>query len=251
MDQKGFAPIATILIIAVGLILGGGIYLFLKNKVASTTVQSANLFTSVVLNNTTIENNTNAATCNTNGVYPDPQCTPGAVFSNVTATDTCATGYMSSVGAPSATTRNRVYTEYGIASYNIGQYQIDHFIPLKLGGSNNISNLWPQPAVPTPGFLEKDQVATYLYDRVCSGKLTLAQAQQNISTDWLEIYKSVFGNTTSVVPVSPSAATLSNTSTQNAAVPVGATVECNDGIYGFGQYSTTCSKHGGVMKWLY
>jgi hypothetical protein len=62
-------------------------------------------------------------------------------------------------------------------------------ISLELGGSNDISNLWPEAADPTPGFHQKDQVENYLHKQVCEGKLSLKQAQQEIATDWLRVYE--------------------------------------------------------------
>jgi hypothetical protein len=84
--------------------------------------------------------------------------------------------------------KDKVYAEYGITSHSSGQYQIDHFIPLELGGSNDISNLWPEPANPKPGFHEKDKVENYLHDQVCSGTRNLSGAQDAIVSDWVAIY---------------------------------------------------------------
>jgi hypothetical protein len=62
-------------------------------------------------------------------------------------------------------------------------------IPLELGGSNELANLWPEPATPTPGFHQKDCVENYLHAQVCTDKtMTLAQAQRAITTDWLDVY---------------------------------------------------------------
>jgi hypothetical protein len=85
--------------------------------------------------------------------------------------------------------KNQVYTDYAVASHPRGAYEIDHFIPLELGGSNDIANLWPQPARPAPGFHEKDKVETALHDEVCkTHTMTLDQAQRLIATDWLTYY---------------------------------------------------------------
>ena len=48
---------------------------------------------------------------------------------------------------------------YGGMSYPqaLGAYEVDHFIPLEIGGSNDLTNLWLEPASPTPGFHQKDQ----------------------------------------------------------------------------------------------
>ena len=84
--------------------------------------------------------------------------------------------------------KNQVYAEYGIASHTPGQYEVDHLVSLELGGSNDISNLWPELASPTPGFHEKDQVENYLHSQVCSGAIALIDAQVEIATNWLGVY---------------------------------------------------------------
>jgi hypothetical protein len=60
-----------------------------------------------------------------------------------------------------------------------------------LGGSNDISNLFPEAASPKPGFHEKDKVENYLHDQVCSGAMTLQIAQIAIATNWLDVYNSM------------------------------------------------------------
>lgn len=82
-----------------------------------------------------------------------------------------------------------VYGEYGIAyPQPAGTYELDHLIPLELGGDNADANLWPEPASPTPGFHEKDQLETRLHDLVCAGRLDLATAQHAIASDWYSAY---------------------------------------------------------------
>lgn len=125
--------------------------------------------------------------CQVNGALPDPACTPGAVF-NVSTTQICQSGYSSSVRNVPTSEKNQVYAEYGIASHTTGEYEVDHLISLELGGSNDIANLWPEAASPKPGFHEKDQVENYLHSQVCSGKMSLADAQRQIATNWLAVY---------------------------------------------------------------
>lgn len=126
----------------------------------------------------------------TNGL-PDPDCTPGAIFPAATVDQICQSGYSSTVRNVPQSTKDEVFAEYGIASHAPGEYEVDHLISLELGGSNSIANLWPQPANPTPGFHQKDQAENYLHDQVCSGRIPLEQAQIQIATNWLAIYKQV------------------------------------------------------------
>ncbi len=134
---------------------------------------------------------TKTSNCVPSNGLPDSACTPGAFFSNVTAGQVCQPGYSSQVRDVPESVKNQVYAEYGIASQSPGQYEVDHLISLELGGSNDISNLWPEPADPRPGFHEKDKVENYLHDQVCSGKMTLHDAQVQISTDWYSVYKTL------------------------------------------------------------
>ncbi len=125
-----------------------------------------------------------AAHCMAYNGLPDKHCTPGAVFPNVTATQVCTPGYANSVRNVPQSEKNKVYQEYGIAHHSTGQYEIDHLISLELGGSNDLKNLWPESALPKPGFHEKDKIEDYLHKQVCSGKMTLKQAQIEIADNW-------------------------------------------------------------------
>ncbi len=71
---------------------------------------------------------------------------------------------------------------------------MDHLISLELGGCPDcVANLWPEPYNIPLGAHEKDKVENYLHKMVCSGQMTLVEAQKEISTDWSAVYKSVYG----------------------------------------------------------
>jgi hypothetical protein len=128
------------------------------------------------------------ATCAAHGKLPDRTCTPGATFPQVTARQVCVRGYSSRVRNVPESEKRTVYARYGIATHTPGQYEVDHFISLELGGSNAIANLWPEAAEPRPGFHEKDKVENYLHARVCDGQMTLRHAQKLIATNWLKVW---------------------------------------------------------------
>ena len=129
--------------------------------------------------------------CVINGKFPDKDCTPGAIITTATKDQICQSGYSSTVRNVPESEKNQVYKEYGIVSRNPGEYEVDHFISLELGGSNDISNLFPEAAEPKPGFHEKDKVENYLHEQVCNGSMTLLQAQTKISSNWLDVYNSL------------------------------------------------------------
>lgn len=121
-------------------------------------------------------------------VLPDPVCTPGAIDPAVTQQNIkstiCATGYTGKVRPPLSVTspvKGALMSAYGIKASFSG-YELDHLVPLELGGANSISNLWPEiGGSPNP----KDTVENRLRREVCAGTLPLAQAQSAIAADWL------------------------------------------------------------------
>ncbi len=132
---------------------------------------------------------TKSSGCVSHDALPDSACTPGAIFSDVTKDQICVPGYSSNVRNVPDSEKNQVYAEYGVATHTTGEYEVDHLISLELGGSNDIANLWPEPAEPRPGFHEKDKVENYLHDQVCSGAMALQDAQAIIATNWLQVYQ--------------------------------------------------------------
>jgi hypothetical protein len=132
-----------------------------------------------------------APPCHLINGLPDLACTPGAILS-VRADQVCSSGYAGNARRVSAKLKRFVFREYGVTHPRPGEYVVDHLISLELGGSNDLKNLWPEPVEPTPGSHEKDKLETYLHKEVCSGAMSLAQAQQAIRTDWLTFYKSAF-----------------------------------------------------------
>lgn len=127
---------------------------------------------------------------------PDPVCTPGAVDPAVTeanlASTICKSGYTTTVRAPASDTNKEKalsLSQYGQSRVSSTEY--DHLISLQLGGTNAVSNLWPEPnRANAPGTTNpKDAVETKLNKAVCSHQVTLAAAQKAIATNWVTAVK--------------------------------------------------------------
>ncbi len=101
---------------------------------------------------------------------PDPKLTPGDVFANATKDDVCTPGWAREHRHVTESDRDRAYAEYS-RTPGPGCCEVDHLVPLELGGSNDIKNLWAQPNDPRPGDAEKDQLENTLHRLVCKGEM--------------------------------------------------------------------------------
>lgn len=126
---------------------------------------------------------TKTADCHVAGRLPDPQCTPGAV-QTTDLTAICGTSTRTRRHVAKET-RKKVISAYGLSPHHEpAAYELDHLIPLELGGNNDSANLWPEAA---PGFHDKDKVEDYLHKAVCAGRMSLDDAQRSIATDWTKV----------------------------------------------------------------
>ena len=125
---------------------------------------------------------------------PDPKLTPG-VTRKVSKKELCTAGSTKDARLVSAKTKGLVFSRYGFVKgkFKPGDYEIDHFISLELGGANDINNLWPQPYHGEATARQKDVVETNLHHRICKNLLTVAEAQAIIRTDWFSEYKKIKG----------------------------------------------------------
>lgn len=150
-----------------------------------------NITTDPTIQTAVLGKSTKNSGCVIKNSLPDKDCSPGEIFERATKEQICTKGYSTSVRDVPVSVKNEVYKEYGITHRDPGEYEVDHLISLELGGSNDISNLWPEPADPTPGYHEKDLVENYLHDKLCKGNITLLQAQQTIADDWVIVYHTI------------------------------------------------------------
>src|SRR5262249_49951369 len=90
--------------------------------------------------------------------------------------------------------RDQAFNSYGIESNRRNQYQLDHLIPLALGGSNAIKNLFPLPNYTSPWNAgAKDRLEVRLQKLVCSGQVDLETAQRAIAVNWTVAYQRFMG----------------------------------------------------------
>jgi hypothetical protein len=122
------------------------------------------------------------------GSLPNAALTPGDVL-HVTRSEVCTPGYTKGVRSVSANVRRQIYSRYGRRPRPGICCEIDHLIPLELGGSNRVSNLWPEPYDMVWNAHVKDSLETYLHRKVCEGEVSLSSAQQAIASNWIEAYK--------------------------------------------------------------
>ncbi len=123
---------------------------------------------------------------------PNPSLTPGATRP-VSINEVCSVNHEEVVREVPASLRLQVFHEYGIASARSEDYEIDFLIAPRLGGTEDIHNLWPEPyTLPTWNAHVKDALEEHLHQMVCQGSLDLPTAQHDISSDWIAAYKKYF-----------------------------------------------------------
>lgn len=153
-----------------------------------------------------------------NGRLPDRRCTPGAIDPAVTQgtiwSTICRSGYTENVRPPESQTESfkfgQAYPAYGIPSGTAAE--LDHLVPLELGGANDAANLWPEAGpIPNP----KDSVEDTLNHAVCDGRIGLARAQRAIASNW-ETAESRLGLGGSVPAPAPSSQPAPSSSSQPA-----------------------------------
>jgi hypothetical protein len=130
-------------------------------------------------------------------VRPNPVLTPGVTNPTETTGRICKRGHTRYIRHVTVEEKAKVFAEYGLDKHT-DRFEIDHLIPLELGGSNNIRNLWPQSYTTQPwNARKKDALENRLHRLVCAGKIPLNKAQKEISEDWIKAYKRYFSSNSS------------------------------------------------------
>ena len=80
----------------------------------------------------------------------------------------------------STATKRAIKNAYGIPASQQSGYEIDHRIPLSIGGSNDRKNLWP---LYSPDARRKSQLEQQLFEQLSAGQIAQASAIQQM-LDW-------------------------------------------------------------------
>ena len=131
------------------------------------------------------------------GFLPNPSLTPGGIDPRVTQANIkstiCKKGYTASVRPPESYTeplKKKDIALYGLADTQLKAYELDHLIPLEVGGNpTDPQNLWPEPYAGAWGARTKDQIENKINALVCNGQISLAAGQDAFITNWIEAYQ--------------------------------------------------------------
>lgn len=123
---------------------------------------------------------------------PNPALTPGVALA-VSRARICVSGYASSARDVPESEKDAVYARYDIPHVPY-RHEVDHLVSLEIGGSNAISNLWPEPYAGRWGARTKDVLEDRLHDLVCSGTIGLRYAQRIEARNWVAAYKRYVGS---------------------------------------------------------
>ncbi|HEY2860151.1 MAG TPA: hypothetical protein VGJ21_17160 [Terracidiphilus sp.] len=130
---------------------------------------------------------------------PDAKCTPGGVNPSVTADvlhDPAWRTKQVRNCAESEAQKHAAYGWYDIAKPRVNSNEnqvceLDHLVPLELGGADGMGNIWPEcgpdgVTLKQRYFKQKDEVENYLAEEVRAGRIPLADAQRGIARDWTQ-----------------------------------------------------------------
>jgi hypothetical protein len=116
--------------------------------------------------------------CAADALVPNPKLTPGKVAQRE-----------KDGGGVTLAMEQKVFARYRLPWSRRAEFKIDHLIPIELGGADSIDNLWPQSVRAKPyGADRKELLTEVLLARIAKGQITLSQAQDQISKDWIDAF---------------------------------------------------------------
>ncbi len=123
---------------------------------------------------------------------PNSTLTPGDVAS-VNKEEVCNPAYPAKARDVSNSKKNAVYKRYGVTKDKCTKgCKIDHLIPLAIGGSNDLKNLWPHEYGADWTVYEKTRLEVRLRKAVCKENMPIEKAQQCIASNWTTCYEGFY-----------------------------------------------------------
>ena len=132
-------------------------------------------------------------------VLPDAKLTPGATR-QVDVKTLCTTS-TKLVRNTSESLKSEIYKEYGITPRHASEctgpshscYEVDHRLALEDSGADVKENLWIQSYDGNFNAHLKDKLENLVHKKICSGELTIKDAQDIFFGDWTVSYIHYFG----------------------------------------------------------
>ncbi len=140
-------------------------------------------------------------------ILPNSALTPGDTLTSITVEQITAKGYANVLGGGARhvtdAEKRQVFVRYfGAVPAKPGYYEIDHLVPVILGGANTVSNLWPQAYAGEWGAHTKDRLEVKLMvllrnDLKENGHehatALLAEFQGEVKVNWTNAYAKYVG----------------------------------------------------------
>jgi len=127
-------------------------------------------------------------------LVPDPVKSPGKVMEK-SMEKLCISGYSGTVRNVSNKKKKQIFDTYGINPRS-DKFEIDHRVPLSIGGSNDKLNLWPQSYTTEPfNAHDKDRLEVNVLRQICDGIISVEEGQKIFTDpDWRKWYCLYFNN---------------------------------------------------------
>lgn len=125
-------------------------------------------------------------------ILPDDGLTPGIIADDDVQT-VCTPKYAKRPRHTTAANKRAALQRYGLKA-TAGHFQIDHRVPLAIGGADVLANLWPQSYTVTSwNARAKDRLEDRVHKLVCAGLMPLTEAQRLFLGDWTVAYRLIVG----------------------------------------------------------
>lgn len=123
-------------------------------------------------------------------IVPDPTLSPGSI--RTTDPVEICTHSTREFRHWSREADDRILIEYGFPPGPHPEVEIDHLIPLSVGGADTDANKWPEPrrsVEPVWNAEAKDRLEMRLHNLICEGMIGVTEAQAAYTNDWTAAYR--------------------------------------------------------------